>query len=173
MARTYTAEQGYVSVELAHCGLDHMTAAGLLFESDPGHFDSAGYLAHLGVELLLKAWLLEANRKFEGIHGLASLYAVLERECGAPSLDEQQTALLVVLDKYEQLRIQAESNLRRSVTAIGRELRRWWASSADLCRRRSMRRSVRWFPATRRAAYSCKSKSAPRATMSNSPLHRS
>lgn len=104
MARTFSTADGFNPVDFAHCGLDHTTAAGALFDTDPSHYDSAGYLAHIGVELLLKSWLLQVLGQFEGIHYLTALYAELESKCGAPKLDSGQIELLATLDGYEQLR---------------------------------------------------------------------
>jgi HEPN domain-containing protein len=104
MVRTFYRTDGFDPVDFAHCGLDHMTAAKLLFDSDASHFDSAGYLAHIGVELVLKAWLLQVSGQFKGIHILSKLYGQLESECGAPKLEAFQVDIMNVLDQYEQLR---------------------------------------------------------------------
>jgi HEPN domain-containing protein len=106
MARVFTAEKdGLVAADFLHAGLDHRTAAKLLFESDdPSHFDSAGYLAHMAVELLLKAWLLEVAGEFEGIHNLQALYDVLQKKHGVAPLDDEQQQVLKMLDQFEQLR---------------------------------------------------------------------
>ena len=77
MARVFSVSEGFAPVDFVHFGLDHTTAAGALFETSPSHFDSAGYLAHIGVELLLKGWLLQELGQFEGIHNLKALYARL------------------------------------------------------------------------------------------------
>jgi hypothetical protein len=82
-----------------------MTGAQLLFDGDdPGHFDSAGYLAHIGVELVLKAWLLEVAGEFEGIHNLEALFELLTKKHGAAALDEEQQKVLKMLDQFEHLR---------------------------------------------------------------------
>lgn len=106
MARTFSvAKDGLVACDFLHSGLDHMTGAQLLFEGDdPGHFDSAGYLAHIGVELLLKAWLLEVAGEFDGIHNLEALYDLLMKKHGAAVLDNEQQQTLKMLDQFEQLR---------------------------------------------------------------------
>jgi hypothetical protein len=61
-------------------------------------------LAHISVELLLKAWLLHAAGKFAGTHHLHLLYDELVRKHGAPTLTAQQSRVLTLLDGYEQLR---------------------------------------------------------------------
>ena len=117
MARTFTAADGLIPGDLIHCGLDHLTAARLLFGSEPGHFDAAGYLAHIGVELLLKGWLLETTHQFRDTHQLSNLYVQLVSEAGAPPLDTNQSALLAVLDQYAALRYPN----RKQPTGIGNE----------------------------------------------------
>jgi HEPN domain-containing protein len=104
MAHVYSKADGLIAADLIHCGLDHMTAAGALFGSDPSHFDSAGYLAHIGVELLLKGWLLEAAGRFDGIHSVQKLFRQLQQDHGAPTMSERQEELLKMLDDYEALR---------------------------------------------------------------------
>ncbi|MES2687145.1 MAG: HEPN domain-containing protein [Pseudomonadota bacterium] len=100
-----TEKDGLVAADFLHGGLDHMTAAKLLFKSDdPSHFDSAGYLAHMAVELLVKSWLLEVAGEFEGIHNLQSLYDVLQKKYGVVPLDDEQQQVLKMLDQFEQLR---------------------------------------------------------------------
>ena len=102
--RTFTTADGLLPVDLVHCGLDHITSAQVLFNSDPSHYDSAGYLAHIGVELLFKGWLLETTGRFEGIHNLCALHRQLVNSVGAPALDDQSFAALRLLDEYESLR---------------------------------------------------------------------
>lgn len=104
MARTFTAEDGLAPVDLLHSGLDHLDAAKALFKSNPAHFDSAGYLAHIGVELLLKAWQLHTTKGFEGIHNCRALYEQLCEKCDASKLTDEQAQVLSVLDEYESLR---------------------------------------------------------------------
>ncbi|WP_366141901.1 HEPN domain-containing protein [Propionivibrio sp.] len=79
---------------MLHSSLDHLRAAESLFQASPLFFDSAGYLAHISVELLLKAWLLHSAGKFSGIHGLRDLYAELEKAHGAATLTKRKLAFL-------------------------------------------------------------------------------
>lgn len=98
------AKDGLIPSDFLHSGLDHMTAAKLLFDSSPDHYDSGGYLAHIAVELLIKAWLLEIAGEFEGVHNLEILYAHLVEKHGISPLDEKHQATLRMLDQFEQLR---------------------------------------------------------------------
>ncbi len=104
MARVFTKDDGLIPVDLVHCALDHLSAAQALFESNPAHYDSAGYLAHIGVEMLLKGWLLEVNGSFKGTHNLNELYNNLIVAGAAPELDDDNTSVLNILDGYEKLR---------------------------------------------------------------------
>jgi HEPN domain-containing protein len=71
--KMYTAKEGFKTIDLLHFGLDHIKAARLLFEASYETFDSAGHLAHLGIELLLKAILLDSNGEFPNQHSLLKL----------------------------------------------------------------------------------------------------
>jgi len=65
--------QGYEPIELLRYAVDHKNAALLLFEESFDYHDSAAYLAHLSVELCLKALLLERTDRFPESHNLAVL----------------------------------------------------------------------------------------------------
>jgi HEPN domain-containing protein len=104
MAKTFTLNDGLVPVELLRYAIDHMGAAERLFESSPSHFDSAGYLAHLAVELMLKSWLLQVAGRFSAVHDLSELYDELIEKHGAPALSGQQMGVLALLDRYGELR---------------------------------------------------------------------
>ncbi len=69
----YTAEEGYTVEDLLHFGYSHVDAAKLLFKADPVFYDSAGYLMHLGIELVLKAWHLYSFGQFDNTHDLVKL----------------------------------------------------------------------------------------------------
>ena len=104
MVRTYTKNDGLIPADLVHCGLDHLTASKLLFGTGPHLFDSAGYLAHLAIEMLLKGWLLEVNGAYEGTHSLKRLHSELVGSSTATPLDSDLEMMLRKLDGYEQLR---------------------------------------------------------------------
>jgi HEPN domain-containing protein len=105
VAKIFTARSdGLVPCDLLHSGLDQMTAAKALFDTDPSHYDSAGYLAHLGVELIVKSWLLELEGEFEGIHNLQSLFQRLVDKHGVEALSAEHQATLKLLDQFDHLR---------------------------------------------------------------------
>ena len=113
--RTFAKKDGVRAGDLLQCGEDHLSAAKALFSSSPAYFDSAGYLTHMGLELLMKSWLLKAAGEFPGIHRLSDLYDDLVRRHGAPSLTKAERNLLAKLDKFETLRYPN----RKSPTEVG------------------------------------------------------
>jgi hypothetical protein len=64
MAKTFTAAGGYTQLDLVQFSRDHLFAAQKLFNLDVRTLDSAGYLAQLGIELLLKVLPLTRKRGF-------------------------------------------------------------------------------------------------------------
>lgn len=102
--REYKQEERYEPSDLIQSGLDHMNAAEELFNSSPSFFDSAGYLAHMGFELLLKAWLLESLGRFPGIHSLTNLVEQLKDEGINIDFSDDENDILKIVDSYEELR---------------------------------------------------------------------
>ena len=100
----YTAKDGYTIEDLLHFGYGHVDAAHTLFEDDPAFLDSAGYLAHLGVELLLKAWHLLWFGQFDNTHDLVALFECLKKKDSKLSIGSDSEAFLKELDKFYLLR---------------------------------------------------------------------
>jgi HEPN domain-containing protein len=115
--RTFTKADGVEAGDLLHCGEDHLSAAESLFSASPSFYDSAGYLAHMGFELLLKSWLLEAAGEFPRIHRISGLWDTLMKSHGAPALTEAESKLLTKLDQFETLRYPN----RKAPTEVGTE----------------------------------------------------
>lgn len=113
----FSVKDGVHADDLLRCGFDHLRAAETLFGGSPSYFDSAGYLSHLGVESLLKAWLLHITGEFEATHSCKKLYKALVRKCDAPALIEDQKEVLRILDRYEALRYPN----RNAPTSVGTE----------------------------------------------------
>ena len=90
--------------DLIQAGLDHYKSAIELYRLSPVYFDSGGYLMHMSVELILKAWLQELTNSFPKTHLLEDLYEELFKSENAPELTQRQLETLKVLDSYEQLR---------------------------------------------------------------------
>lgn len=104
MVKTYTQDDGICTADMIHSAVDHLTAAKVLFSTDAGHYDSAGYIAHIGIELLLKGWIFEVSGKFTGTHNLRALHEVLVKSHGAAELSGEDKDLLKTLDQFESLR---------------------------------------------------------------------
>src|SRR5436190_23698313 len=66
--RVFLRSDGYTERDLLQSATDHLASARRLFEGGPRCFDSAGYLSHLGIELILKAFLLHRDGEFPGEH---------------------------------------------------------------------------------------------------------
>jgi HEPN domain-containing protein len=94
----------YNPEDLLQSGLDHLSSASILIKSHPFHFDSAGYLAHMGLELIIKSWILYKNSKFKGIHPLPELIEQIKRIDTEFSLNKREQQTLVYLSKFKDLR---------------------------------------------------------------------
>ncbi len=100
----YTEKDGYSIEDLLHFGYGHVDAARALFRGDPAFLDSAGYLVHLGVELVLKAWHLAWFGQFDNTHDLIELFAVLKKKDAALDIGTDNEDFLTELDKFYLLR---------------------------------------------------------------------
>jgi len=105
----FSAEEGYRTRDLIQAGLDHLASAKVLFRADFRCFDSAGYLGHLGIELLLKSLLLHAQGKFPDEHSLTKLKAGV-----VATLPRYQLALpeeiVRTFDRFKRLRYPSPSD---------------------------------------------------------------
>jgi len=101
---TFTAKDGYTVEDLLHFGYGHVDTARVLFEDDPTFLDSAGYLAHLGTEVVLKAWHLQWFGRFDDTHDLVKLYNQLKEKDGSVSLSAEHESFLAELNKFYLLR---------------------------------------------------------------------
>jgi HEPN domain-containing protein len=102
--RVFGVPDGFTGQELVESARDHMRSAILLFETDPYCFDSAGYLAHLSIELLFKALLLAIRGAFPARHDLRRLFALVEQEVPGTSLTEQGVQALDLINGFGGLR---------------------------------------------------------------------
>lgn len=99
--RKFTKKDGYNEKDLLQYAIDHLRSARVLFEKHYDLYDSAGYLSHLGIEMILKAMLLIRKGEFPGVHKLGFLFRRLNKDI---SLSKDQERLLKKLDKFEGLR---------------------------------------------------------------------
>ena len=102
--RIFRVSDGYRVNDFLHYGFDNLSAAELLFNTNARYFDSAGYLVHLGIELILKAWHLYAFEQFEEGHHLPKLWETLQQDDKQLHLDDESTQVLSTLDEYFTLR---------------------------------------------------------------------
>jgi len=70
----------------------------------PRCLDSAGYLSHLGTELLLKTFLLRLTGNFRDEHSLTNLLRTLEASGVKFALNEEHLATVKQLDQFYHLR---------------------------------------------------------------------
>ncbi|QBQ56283.1 HEPN domain-containing protein [Nitrosococcus wardiae] len=103
MAKKYNLSN-YNPEDLLQSGHHHLWSASLLFSSHPFLFDSAGYLAHMALELVLKSWLLHENSQFVAIHSLPSLIKEIQKTDTDFSLSEREQQTLEYLSNFVELR---------------------------------------------------------------------
>jgi HEPN domain-containing protein len=85
-------------------------SAKYLFENNPSHYDSAGYLSQLGVELLFKAWHLNKRGTFPKTHNLETLYNGIHEAIPSFELSHKQMSTLTYLDSFYDLRYPKAKN---------------------------------------------------------------
>jgi hypothetical protein len=71
--KKFRREDGFSELALFQSASDHLASASVLFERGPRYYDSAGYLSHLAIELLIKALILNKCNEFTGGHSLINL----------------------------------------------------------------------------------------------------
>jgi len=102
--KTYNENDGFTVEDMLHFGYGHIDAACVLFNDDAAFFDSAGYLAHLGTEALLKAWHLHLFDQFKNSHNLTTLYDELKVHDNKIDIGEKNEDFLRELDAFYSLR---------------------------------------------------------------------
>ncbi len=102
--KKFKAEGGFKSEDLLNYATDHLKSAYLLFErGGPSCYDSAGYLSHLGIELILKSILLNLKRKFPAEHNLKKLYDEI-KVSGGISIKKDEKETLEMINQFQYLR---------------------------------------------------------------------
>ena len=99
----------YLPKDLLHFGIDHLRAAKFLYNANASFYDSAGYLSHLGIELLLKSWLLDISGKHPKTHRLMTLWNKLISLGKDLSLQEKNIQWMKELENHYSLRYPPES----------------------------------------------------------------
>jgi len=104
MKKIYSKADGVIVDDMLHFGYGHIDAARALLEDDAAYLDSAGYLAHLGTEVVLKSWHLHVFGQFEEGHKLQELYDKLKTHDNKNNLGTENEEFLKELDKLYLLR---------------------------------------------------------------------
>jgi len=102
--KKYTRQDGFSEIELLHSSIDHLASAKSLFNTNPRCFDSAGYLSHLGIELILKALLLNKCAQFPNEHSLVKLSRLISDQKVALNYTKDHERTLKTLDEFYELR---------------------------------------------------------------------
>jgi len=99
--KIFRVSDGYDPVDLLKYSRDHLLATEFLFGSHFQYFDSAAHLAHLSIELLLKAALLDRDGQFQAEHRLSKLIDQLQAGESSFTLSERGKTTLPLLEQYE------------------------------------------------------------------------
>jgi len=102
--KKFARQNGFSESELLHWAIDHLASAKILFEANARCFDSAGYLSHLGIELILKAILLNGRNEFPNGHSLPKLSNLIEMYGVKLNYTNEHEKTLQVLDGLYELR---------------------------------------------------------------------
>lgn len=101
----FRVEDGYTPKTLLQYGIDHLACAKHFFSfGHPKTYDSAGYIAHLGIELIMKAILLVAQGYFTDTHDLSYIYENLTLNQKKWSLAKKHVKTINLLNNFYGLR---------------------------------------------------------------------
>lgn len=100
----FTRQHGFSEITLLHSAIDHLASAKVLFDTNGRCFDSAGYLSHLGIELVLKAILLNHCNEFPNEHSLAKLSNLIVKSGVNLNYTNGHEETLKTLDGFYELR---------------------------------------------------------------------
>ena len=106
---TIKASKSYTVKELLHFSIGHLRAAKFLYNNSPEFYDSAGHLSYLGIELLLKAWLLHSEGQHPKIHRLMTLWGKII-SLNQKSLQTEKLDWMQQIDSHYNLRYPPESH---------------------------------------------------------------
>ena len=102
--RYFTSKDGYNTLDLLHFGIDHIASSGVLFGRGPRCYDSAGYLAHIGFELLFKALALYSQGQFLKSHNFKALLSRKHLGKCHLTVPESHADIIRKLNKFADLR---------------------------------------------------------------------
>ena len=98
--KLFRATDGYSAADMLRYARDHFSAAQHLYRARFEYFDSAAYLAHLAVEILLKACLLHLSGAFSDTHILRDLVKDIRNAGGRFDLANSDEMALYLLDYF-------------------------------------------------------------------------
>jgi HEPN domain-containing protein len=104
MRNTFKKSDGYNTKDLLQYGLDHLACSLQLFDFQPRAYDSAGYLAHLGIELYLKAIMLHDLGYFISTHDFDEIRIKKNMPDSFFELPRTYVAIYNKLNKFSDLR---------------------------------------------------------------------
>ena len=103
--QTFSSTDGFKPADLAQSARDHFNAVMILFEKrDAFVFDSAGYLAHIAIELVLKALLLDLRGSFPAEHDLAKLTRLVAQDLPGFGFTPEGERILASANAFGELR---------------------------------------------------------------------
>ena len=85
-----------------------MTSAKILFKEGAPCFDSAGYLCHIGIELILKAILINKTGEFDNEHSLVKLSNQVRKQNVELEYSKDQNRTLEKVNSFYDLRYPKE-----------------------------------------------------------------
>jgi hypothetical protein len=108
--KIFTAAEGFTVQDLLHYGRDHIASANVLYERSYECFDSAGHLAHLGIELTLKAFLLDARGQFPHGHSLSYFLKKVKETVPGFVLDPEHEETVNHIAHFDEVRCPRRAN---------------------------------------------------------------
>lgn len=108
--KTFTRHDGFTELNLLQAAGDHLGSAKVLFDRHLRCFDSAGYLCHLGMELVLKGILLNICNEFPNEHSLSKLRALIEKRGPKMNYVREHLDTIKMLDDFNELRYPSPTN---------------------------------------------------------------
>ncbi len=102
--KTYTSED-FSASDLLYFGYSNLQAAEILFEEKKAHLlDSAGYLAYLAFELILKAWLIHLQGTFKENHNINRMLELIKDLDPAIKLNKKEERIFNYISHFKTLR---------------------------------------------------------------------
>ncbi len=106
----YKRTDGFTEINLVHSAIDHLTSAKILFKEGAPCFDSAGYLCHIGIELILKAILINKTDEFDNEHSLVRLSNQIRAQNVELNYSTDQNRTLEKVNSFIELRYPNEKS---------------------------------------------------------------